>query len=183
MLVKDIILNVCDFLENKDLHDAITSGAELTEEQAEEVETYVNCLNLVRNEIATEFLPNAKLEKAKTNKGKVEFSSLSSDVIEVLSVRDVFGNSLAFDVFSDCITVNASEVEIKYNASPEKLDFESEFVSILPARVYAYGIVREKFFIQAMYEDANVWEARFKNSIQSLARKKNETVVARRRWL
>ena len=181
MLVKDIILKVCDFLENKELSQAILKNS-LNSQQEEEVETLVKCLNLVRNEIATEMLPNVKLERVASQKGRIDFSSLSHQIIEILSVKDIFGNNAVYDVYSDHITTSETKVDIKYNANPEILAFEDEFFSTIPERVYAYGIVREYYYIQTLYEDAGVWEARFKNSIGALERKKSETVVLKRRW-
>ena len=183
MLVKDIVLKVCDFLEGKQLAQSIKNNQELTDEEADEVETFVKCFNLVRNEIATEMIANTKIEKVKTANGRVEFSSLSSKVIEILAVKDQFGNNVHFDVFADHLQTNENMVEVKYNASPEELTFEDEFSSVIPERVFAYGIVREYFFLQSLYDDASAWEERFKNSMQALERRKHEIVIPRRRWM
>lgn len=182
MLVKDIILKVCDLLEKPELADAINSSEQLTQEQNEEVEKFVKCLNLVRNEVATEMIPNAKMETILTEDGRIDFQTLSSDVIEILSVKDGMGNSINYDSFPDHILTTEGKVKIKYNASPEELNYSSEFSSTLPQRVWAYGVVREYYFIQSLYQDASVWDERFKNSIQALTSKKSETVIPRRRW-
>ena len=72
---------------------------------------------------------------------------------------------------------------IKYNAMPKELNFEDEFTSTIPERVYAYGVVKEFYFIQALYEDAKIWDERFKNSIETFLRKKGNTFLPRRRWI
>lgn len=184
MLVKDIILKVCDFIENKELALVIKTNDGATEELAEELEVLIKCFNLVRNEIATEVLPNVKIATLKSNNKKIEFSSLNGKVIEILSVKDKNGYNIKFDAFADHILLDCDrEVEIRYNASPEELDFEGEFTSNIPERVYAYGVVREYYYIQTLYEDASIWEERFKNSLQALERKKSEIFIPRRRWL
>jgi len=183
MKVKDIIIKVLEMTENFDTALQINQDNVLTDEQNQLVSSYVNCFNNVRNEIASEILPNVKIEKIITSNGRIDYKSLSNDVIEVLSIRDNFGNSLKFDVFSDHIKVDADEVEVRYNASPENLTIEDELFSTIPERVFAYGILRENCYIQNLYEDASIWEERFKNSLQALYRKKNETVIPRRRWL
>lgn len=182
MSVKEIIKKVLVMLGKYDIIASMNSGDVLIGEQLSEVEGYVECLNLVRNEIASEFIPNVKVEKIKTNNGRVDFSNLSGQVIEILSVKDTFGNNLAFDNFDSYLTTSNLTVEIKYNACPEELSLESEFNTTIPFRVFVYGIIRESYFAQNLYEDANVYEQRFKNALQSLARKKSETVVPRRRW-
>lgn len=183
MLVKNIIIKVLQFMENHELVKSLNAGDVVTGDEGQEVLSYVNYLNLVRNEIACEYIPNSKIEKVAVKNGKVDFSSLSEDVIEVLAVYDNFGNSLKFDVFDDHIEVDGTSVQVKYNASPKELSLNDEFYSTIPERVFAYGIMREHCFIQTFYQDAKAWEERFISSLQALDRKKNETVVLRRRWL
>ena len=182
MFVKNIIKKVLELTEDFDTLASIENGEELTEEKQATVKGFVNCLNLVRNEIAVEYFPNLKIEKVKSLNGRIDFSNLSNEVIEIISVKDGFGNSIKFDAFADHILVDASVAQIKYNASPETLDFNDEFSSPIPERVFAYGILKESFYIQTLYQDASAWDERFKNSLQALCRKKNETAIPRRRW-
>lgn len=182
MLVKDIIIKVLELMEKHELIKSINAGDVLVDEESQEVENYVNYLNLVRNEIATEYIPNVKIETVKTKDGKIYFSTLTNPVIKVLSVKDMFGNSIKFEVFEDCIFVNESVATIKYNASPSKLSLNDEFFSTIPERVFAYGILRENYYVQSLFEDAGVWEERFLNSLQALERKENETIIKRRWW-
>ena len=182
MSVKNIIQKVLKLLGKDEIIASMNAGDVLVGDMAVEVDGYVECLNIVRNEIASEFIPNVKVERVKANNGRVDFSSLSSEVIEILSVKDLFGNTLTFDVFDSYLTTSNLAVEIKYNASPEELSLKSDFSSTIPARIFVYGVIRESFFSQGLYEDAIVYEERFKNALQSLARKKSETVLPRRRW-
>ena len=182
MLVKNIVIKVLQFMDNNELVKSINAGDVVTGDEGQEIASYVNYLNLVRNEIASEYISNVKREKVTVEGGKIDFSRLSEEVIEILSVKDNFGNSLKFDVYEDHILVDGTTVEVRYNASPRNLNINDEFYSTIPERVYAYGIMREHCFVQTLYEDASVWEERFINSLQALERKKNETVVPRRRW-
>lgn len=74
MLVKNIILKVCDFIENAELARAIEEGDVLTTEQQELQDKLVKCFNLVLNEIASEYLPMVKVEKVKAKGDMIEFS-------------------------------------------------------------------------------------------------------------
>ena len=182
MLVKNIIIKVLEFMEKHEVIKSINAGDIVIGEEGQEIQNFVNYLNLVRNEIATEYIPNVKIEKVAVKNDRVDFSSLTEEVIKVLSVKDNFGNSLKFESFDDHILVAGTSVEVKYNASPIKLSFNDEFASTIPERVYAYGIMRENAIVQTLFEDAGIWEERFLNSLQALERKKNETIIARRRW-
>lgn len=183
MLVENIIKTVLKFMEKHDVVASMEAGEIIEGENAQEISSFIDCLNLVRNEIATEYIPNVVVEKVRVENNRLDFSELANGVIEVLSVKDKFGFNIKFDKFSDHIQLENGTFEVKYNAIPEILKLNSEFNTNIPERVYAYGIMREYFYIQTLYEDASMWEERFKNSLQSLERKKNETFIPRRRWL
>lgn len=182
MLVENIIKSVLKILDKHDIIASMQAGDVLTGEDATEVATLVDCLNLVRNEIATEFIPNAKVEKLKVENNRLDFSMFEGQVIEVLSVNDNFGSEIKFHAFSDHIQLENGTFHVKYNQNPEIITLKGEFVSNIPERVYVYGILKEYYFIQTLYEDASVWDARFKNSLNMLARKKNNTIIRKRGW-
>ena len=78
--------------------------------------------------------------------------------------------------------VFANEVEIIYKTFPTELTLSQSFSSTIPERVYAYGVAREYYFNQTLFDDAEIWEERFKNSLQILTRKKSEIKMPKRRW-
>ena len=77
----------------------------------------------------------------------------------------------------------ANTVDIIYQAEPAELAIDSEFYSTLPNRIYAYGIAREYYFQQTLFDEADIWEERFKNTLSIMARKRSETHIPKRRWL
>ena len=183
MSVKDIILKVCDFTENKELYKALTEEGELTPELKELKEQFLKCFNLVNNEIVSEYMPSVKQESIFTSDGKVDFSSLQDRLVNIVSIKSLNGLPLKFEVFDNFLITKKGNIVIKYNAMPKELNFEDEFTSTIPERVYAYGVVKEFYFIQALYEDAKIWDERFKNSIETFLRKKGNTFLPRRRWI
>lgn len=185
MLVKNIILKVCDFIENAELARAIEEGDVLTAEQQELQDKLVKCFNLVLNEIASEYLPMVKVEKVKAKGDMIEFSKLNLRPCDIVYVKDSLGGNVQFRVFDQFLLIDKQdcEVEVCYNAYPNDLSFYQEIDTKLSERVYAYGIVREYYFIQTLYEDAKVWDERFKNALAAADRKKGETVLPRRRWI
>ncbi len=183
MLVKDIILKACVFTANDELANLVKESGELDEEMQNLLDKFVNCFNLVRNEIACEYEPLLKEEVIETQNGKVLFSSLKERVVDVVSVKDMNDFSLVFKNFDEYIEVNCPKVKIYYNAYPKVLTLEDEFNSTLPERVYAYGTAREYYFVESLYEDASIWDERFKNSLQNLIRKKSQTIMPAGRWV
>ena len=182
MLVKDIIKLACKFTENDDIAQAITNN-NLSQEQSLVVDCLVNCFNLVNNEIASEYLPYVKSEEIETNNFKINFSDFTSTFREVISIKDCYGNNVKYKVFDGYLMVFANKVTVVYACLPQALALSSEFDSLLPERVFAYGIAREYYFIQTLFDDADIWESRFKNSLKVLTRKKSEIVLPKRRWI
>lgn len=185
MLVKDVIIKACDFIDNAELSNALKSNSStLTSEMQETLTKLVKCFNLVRNEIASEYIPIVKEEVVLPKQNKIKFNVLSSTLIEIIFIKDKFGNKISYKLNDDGIYLdNSDEVTIKYNSVPNDLTEVGEFSSTLPERVYAYGVVKEYYFLQTLYEDAEIWDERFKSSLQILERKKSETIIPRRRWI
>ena len=182
MLVKDIIKLTCKLLDKNQLAEKIDSD-NLGEEELKEVENLVNSFNLIHDEISTELLPIVKIEKIKTQNLKISFSQLSNQPVSILAVKDSCGRTVRHKVLNDSIIAFANEVEIWYSCKPETLSINAEISSTLPERVYAYGVAREFYINKSLYSDAEVWEERFKNSIEMLSPKKSGRRVPRRRWL
>lgn len=182
MQVKDIIKLACSFTENEGLVSGIENN-NLTSAQSLIVDSLVNCFNLVNNEIATQYIPYLKKESFQTSSFKVYFSSFTGSINEIISVKDSKGKNIKYKIFDDYIVALANEVEIVYSVKPQTLSLSSTFTSLIPERVYAYGIAREYYFIQTLFDDANIWENRFKDSLKVLSRKKSEILMPSRRWL
>lgn len=182
MQVKDIIKLACAFTENEELVSGIENN-NLTSDQTLIVDCLVNCFNLVNNEIATQYIPYLKKETFQTNGFKIYFSSFTGDVNEIISVKDKKGKNIKYKIFDNYIVAVASEVEIVYSTKPQVLSISSTITSLIPERVFAYGIAREYYFIQTLFDDANVWENRFKESLKVLSRKKSDISMPVRRWI
>ncbi len=184
MLVKDVIIKACDFIDNDSLSELLKNNLSLSDELQDMLNKLIKCFNLVRNEIASEYLPIVKIDVVRPSQNKIELTALSSKLLEVISIRDSKGHTLKYEIREDGIYLNSNEkVLIKYNSIPQELDLSGEFNSFLPERVFAYGIVKEYYFMQTLYEDAKIWDERFKNSLQIIERKKSETIIPRRRWI
>ncbi len=182
MLVKDVIILACEFTENKDLAKSLTDNT-LDEEQNLIVESLIKCFNLINNEICSEYMPLIKQEKIRLQDFKCFYSQLSGKVLDVISVVDKNGKKVKFKCFNDYLIAFANEVTILYTTLPQDSEIEDEIVTKIPTRVYAYGVAREYYFMQTLFDEADVWEERFKNSLCILTRKKSETIMPRRRWI
>ena len=182
MLVKDVIILACEFTENNELAKSLSNN-NLDEDQSLIVDSLVKCFNLVNNEICSEYMPLIKQEKVQMQDFKCQYSQLSNKVLDIISVVDRRGNKVKFKCFDNYFIAFANEVYVKYTYVSQDSHLEDEIFTTIPERVYAYGVAREFYFMQTLFDEADVWEERFKNSLSILTRKKNEIIMPRRRWI
>lgn len=183
MLVKDIIVLACQFTENEELGRAIEENESLSDKQNKEVEKFVKCFNLINNEIASEFVPIKKVEQLETHDGKILFSNFSAKPYKILYVKNSLGRKVRFKVFEDHIVAFCKKAIVAYSILPSTLDLNGSFDSFLPERIYGYGVAREYLFMQGKFDDADVFEERFKNSLEYICRQTPHARLPRRRWI
>lgn len=183
MRVIDILKLSLKFLDKEDLATKLADGETLDESEEGLVVELENSFNLIHQEISSLAVPIVKVEKLKTENFKIPFTQFSFSPTAILAVKDGYGRGVKYKVFADYLVALAGDVEVWYSVCPEVLSSQDEFSSILPERVFAYGIAREFFIKKGLYSDAQVWEERFKSSLELLSPKKSSVRIAGRRWL
>ena len=183
MLVKDIVALACDFTCNENLSAKINSSQEFDENEQSQINCYVKCFNLVNNEIASEFIPIKKVEQFEVNDGKILLSKFTKKPYKILYVKNGLGKKMRFKVFQDHLVVFCKKAIIAYTTLPEKLTEVDEVETFIPERIYAYGLAREYLFFKAMIDDAEIFEERFKNSLEIICRVPVHSKMPRRRWI
>lgn len=182
MKVKDILLKTCDFIENNELKSPLENNSTLTDNQQELADKLVRYFNYVQNEIATEYIPVIHRETV-CAKDKLDFSTLSKRIYEVIYVKDSNGRRISFRTFPDKIVFSGEITEITYSFIPEDNTIDQDILFLVPERVYAYGIAREYYLFEGFTDKATLFENRFKSSIQNLFKKGRNIVLPVREWL
>lgn len=189
MEIVNIIKNACVFLQKEELADVTELGGTIlsTEVQQKEIKMLLRCLNLVYNQIATDYIPLLETEKIMPLNSEILLSDLSKKILDVKRIEDKFGIRVNYKLYPDKIFLPINgEVTITYSYEPEELiDPESTMESFsekLTERVMAYGVAMEYSFISGLHDDASIWETRFKDGLLIAARKKSEIRLPERRW-
>ena len=184
MKVKDIITLASDFCHEDELASSLRAeGGTLSTDGQAKADSLVRCFNLVYEEVSSSYLPIVKIEKVQTSDGKVMFSSLSQKVVDVIEVRNGHGRKIKFRKFDSYIFALADTVEVYYKTLPATLALTGEFSSLLPERVFAYGVAREYFYLTGMDDEAEIYDNRFKDSLLVLLGKNKEVVMPARGWI
>ncbi len=188
MEIVNIIKNACVFLQKDELLETTELGgvSVSTNAQKKELNILFRCLNLVYNEIATDYIPLIKTEKLSSNNGEILFSSLTNNILDIKRIEDKYGIRVNYKLYPDRILTTDGEVSLTYSYEPEELeDLESTMESFsekLTERVCAYGVAMEYSFISGLHDDASIWETRFKDGLLIAVRKKSEIHLPARRW-
>ena len=188
MTAKDILKIVCVFLKKEDFLETQSFGGttQPTNSQTKEINHMLRCLNLVVNQISSDYIPLLKKETITPTNGKVLLGDLSKTVIDVIRVEDKFGIRVNYKMFPDYFETINGEINVLYSYEPAEVsELSSEIESFsqkIGERVIAYGVAMEYCFICGLHDDDKKKEKRFKDALLIASRKKGEIKLPKRRW-
>ncbi len=145
----------------------------------------LRCANNCLDEITSEYIPLKSEKKVKTTGRRISYSELGSAVYDVLWVKKE-GVKVEFELMPSYISVASDgEYEVMFYTRPATMTISSDVpVSLhLTPRVISYGIAAEYLLISGFYEEAAMYDKRFKDAIIRLAQGDTAKKVKRRRWL
>lgn len=189
MKAKEIIKNVCIYLGKEELLSSSffeENGNELSPINQKDLDLMLKCLNMITEEISMEYLPLTKTKQVQLVNGAINVYDIDPSIQEVLSVKSMAGRTLRYSIIANKLICLASKVEVTYKVYPDEIDINGNAESFdgkLSARVLAYGVASEYCFLQMLYDDAALWESRFKNALMVASRKKGELRLKVKGWL
>lgn len=194
MTVKDVVelsavfLQLEDVLSTSEFSSSINANSnsvvEVNDLTTRNLNLLIRCTDLVLKEVATDFIPIRKKEIILTNEKEIEFSSFSSPVLKIIDVKQN-GKSIKYKIFSTHIELSkCGEIEVIYNAIPSTVKTLGanidEVSNLVSQRILAYGVAKEYCYISSLYDEATMWEEKFKNAISSITKSVSKRVKARR---
>ena len=182
MTVREVLVMACKLIYQKEIAEKIENKQELTQDEQDFVNQLVTMVNLVQDEICTEFIPLIIQEDIQSEHGEKSILSLSKSLAYILSLKDSSGVNVKYKIRGDKIVFEGM-AKIEYCYIPNMVGIDDEFDFVLPARVFAYGVVREYYLSKDMPSEASENEEKFKNSLLIFSRKHSEMVMPKRCWL
>ncbi len=186
--VLDIIKNVLTFINKSELYDEIANnGFNTTNNEAKQLLTLLlECINSTNNLIASEYYYLKQTVQINST-GKVDYKNLSSNAIcDILNVEHC-GKSVNFKTYPGYLLAPNGLLNITFSYLPKQilnpLDVVNDYPLKLNDRVFSYGVASEYYFICGLYDDATVWDNRFKNSLKNVLRPKHEIKIKNRLWI
>lgn len=155
-----------------------------TTEGKEELDLLITCFNVVENELALDYLPLYQEEELQSLTGKINYAMLKRTAVRILQVTDADDNSLKFTIFPDCFKTQAGKIKVSYNYMPqEKSVVEKSDYETLSPRLFAYGMAAEYATVKGLYEEANVWDKKYKEAVQAAYKLRPFVQMRSRRWV
>lgn len=183
--------DVCDYLDslNQEETGIIVTDSETFLTEPKEIKLLTNLTNLVLGQILREYMPLYTEEIVSSNANcEISFSSFSKKVNQIINVSFVDGLNSTFRIFPEYIKVGSPQEKyvVKYSYLPEEItNFNApiEKPISLSENTIALGVCAEYCLIEMLYDEADMWEAKFKESLQNTIRKLREKRLPSRGWI
>lgn len=181
MTVKDAILLAADELGVGERVRAYYEGGDTGKKEAE---TLLRCFNLVENEVALDYLPLCCEDETESETGVVAYTLLSRPAVRVLRVTDEWGNKVPFKLYPEYLKAQPGKLKIAYTYTPKEKTAEdtSDYVLQVSPRMFAYGMAGEYCLACGLYEEAEMWDRKYKDSLAAAYRSRPSRVMRSRRW-
>lgn len=174
MKIKEILVRAATYTGRRDIANALESGDALDNESAEAVETLLYCYNAVEVEIARSYAPLKTKQRLTSIVGVYDFSEFGYTPVKILSVTDLSGRKVKYEIGSSYIKCDEREVFVEYEYSPSKKDLDGD-CAFLPEqvtlRMLAAGTAAEYCLINGEVRLAECYECVYRQEIDGIRRR------------
>ena len=182
MTVNEVIILAATYLG---LEDVVRGYVENGTGDGQETKLFLDCFNLVENEIALDYMPLYAEEEINSLTGKVNYNALKRAVVRIMKVTDTNGELKEYTLFPDCIKTSPGKMLVRYTYTPEAkyLGENSDFESSVSARLISYGVAAEYATIQGLYEEASIYDKKYKDALTAAYTVRPCAQIPSRRWV
>ncbi|MDR1939382.1 MAG: hypothetical protein LBQ40_01120 [Clostridiales bacterium] len=154
-----------------------------------EVASLLEYADIVYNEIVADYFPLLCEEELYFDPtGCAELSGLGKNPLHIVSLRSG-GANIKYTLFPSRIFASDAKnvfLTVRYAYIPDRLTgIDDEVAGLLNVteRMFALGVAAEYCLANGMLNESLLYDRRFKDAMQSAARKRGEIKIKRRRWI
>jgi hypothetical protein len=106
-------------------------------------------------------------------------------IYDIVSVKTLSGKDINYVLTTNGIVVKSGTYIVKYTYFPKDVGYDdviSNFPTKVSERIFVYGVVSEYLYVKGVFDEAQMWEERFKNEMQSLIRPQKSAKLKMSRW-
>lgn len=187
MTYKDCIKIASLYLDESDLYNYINEeNAYENAEIQQKIKYLCSCIDVITNEIACEYFPIKKKEKAIARNKQITYDSLSEYVLDVRYVKKN-GRKVNYDLYSTAIEVDEDgEYEVCYEYTPKSysgnVNEKIELYGRITPRIVAIGAVAEYCLAFDRFDEAITYDKMFKDALVGVEKSRGKLRVRSRRW-
>ena len=150
-----------------------------------EAENLLQCYNLVEKELALDYFPLKAEDTMLSFTGRVEFNQLAHAPVRILEVKNEKGEKLDFELFPAYLKAKEGTLTVVYTYTPQdKWAFdECEYGNSVSETMFLYGTLAQYALMQGMYEEALVWDKKYKKAIEDTYSLQTCKRLQSRRWV
>jgi hypothetical protein len=140
---------------------------------------------MVENEIALDYLPLTAEQTMESSSGKIVYTAFLRTPVSITSVTDAYGNRLPYTIYPTYLRTEEGTAVVTYSYAPvtKSLSSESEFVARASKNMLAFGVAGEYCLTKGLYEEAIVWDKKFRDALLCACSQNSPHVVRSRRWI
>lgn len=187
MLIKNIIRKSAEFLKLKSVIEYLDGTANSSDEIEEIISELLIATNMVNNNIATSYIELIDSNEVFVSRGeRVDYSTISSrPIIEIKSIKDAIGNKVKYKAYATGVDIYFDgKCNIEYSYFPDEVDIVDNinYFNQVGEFTFALGVVGEYLYMKGAFDDATIWETRFKQNLFNIIRPKRNVVMPQRSW-
>ena len=155
-----------------------------SEEEETKFNNLLKALNLVVREISSEFKPLYYVESVTFENNRAKISSLTQQLLKIVEIKDA-NQSYKHTIVGDEILIDSNGPKaVKYTIVPEQLVMYDDvnFFESIYEKPLALGVCMEYYYMNNIFDEANVWEERFYRSLQNCLRTTGRYIMPESRW-
>ena len=164
------------------VHAYLENGDETGKQKCENL---LRCFNIVENELALDYLPLNAEDEFESETGVIYYTQFEHSVVRIIAVEDEWGNAVPFKLFPKYLKTQNGKVRVVYSYTPKekKLDENSDFTLQASVRLFSYGVATEYALANGLFEEATVWDKKYKDAVQAAYQLRPCKKIQSRRWV
>lgn len=187
MEIKEIINEVALLLRLTDLEGetALDDLTLLSAQAQSEVSKLIRCINLTAYEVASEYLPLKTAETITVANGQFDLTTLSKTIFKPIALNGKH-HGFVFQSFGSTLYAKDGAYTLEYSYLPEIFVLEDDmtcFGGALTLPAFCYGVCAAYCMIGGTFDEAELWESKFKSCMLTASRSGREVKIKRRRWI
>lgn len=183
MKVKDIVLAAAQTLG---LYEGVAAYFDEGKTELErEAKLLLACFNRVECSLALEYLPLYAEDELLAVTNRVEFAALNYSPVRILGVEDGQGNPVNYKLYPKYLKAQAGICKVTYTYTPNEkdIDEESDFSLLAAEPTLVYGVLTEYCTAEGRFEEASVWDKKYKEAVEAAFKTRACKRLSSRRWV